>query len=80
MQQKRGYSDFNMSEPAFLISEMDRHQDWCVIICLVGGGQEINTGEARLSEWLIALNNKFKGWNVYLSNRLRDKDYFGIKI
>ena len=76
MQQKRGYVDFNMSEPAFLISAMDRHEDWCVIVCLVGGGQEINTGEAGLSEWLIALNNQFEDWDVYLSNRLSDKDYF----
>lgn len=76
MQQKRGYADFDMSEPAFLISAMDRHNDWCVIVCLVGGGQEINTGEAGLSEWLIALNSKIKDWNIYLSNRLSDKDYF----
>jgi len=76
MQQKRGYADFDMSEPAFLISAMDRHKDWCVIVCLIGGGQEINTGEAGLSEWLIALNSQFQGWNVYLSNRLNDKDYF----
>jgi hypothetical protein len=27
-----------------------------VIICLVGGGQEINTGEAGISEWINALN------------------------
>lgn len=76
MQQKRGYANFNMSEPAFLISAMDRHEDWCVIVCLVGGGQEINTGEAGLSEWLIALNSQFQNWNIYLSNRLSDKDYF----
>lgn len=76
MQQKRGYADFDMSEPAFLISAMDRHNDWCVIVCLVGGGQEINTGEAGLSEWLLALNSQFKNWNIYLSNRLSDKDYF----
>lgn len=80
MQQKRGYADFDMSEPAFLISAMDRHKDWCVIVCLVGGGQEINTGEAGLSEWLIALNSKFQNWNIYLSNRLSDKDYFWDQV
>ncbi len=37
---------FSHSEPEFLISYMDRHKDWAVIVCLVGGGQEINTGEA----------------------------------
>ena len=34
---------------------MDRHEDWAVIICLIGGGQEINTGEAGLSEWFRSL-------------------------
>ena len=60
MQQKRGHLNFDMSEPAFLISVMDRHEDWCVIVCLVGGGQEINTGEAGLSEWLIVLQEQFR--------------------
>jgi hypothetical protein len=55
MQRKRGQADFDMSEPEFLISVMDRHSDWCTIVCLVGGGQEINTGEAGMSEWISAL-------------------------
>lgn len=45
MKKKKGIADFDMSEPEFLISVMDRHSDWAVIICLIGGGQEINTGE-----------------------------------
>ena len=76
MQQKRGYPDFNMSEPAFLIGAMNRHHDWCTIVCLIGGGQEINTGEAGISEWLIALKEQYRDWNIYVSNRLNDKDYF----
>lgn len=75
MQQKRGHSDFNASEPAFLVSVMDRHDDWCVIICLVGGGQEINTGEAGLAEWLSAIGEQFSEWDVYTSHRLDDPDY-----
>ena len=75
MQQKRGHLNFNMSEPAFLISVMDRHDDWCVIVCLVGGGQEINTGEAGLSEWLIVLKAQFPDWLVYVSPRVEDADY-----
>ena len=75
MRTKRGFDDFNMSEPEFLISVMDRHTDWCVVICLVGGGQEINTGEAGLSEWLNALRARFTHWNVYISDRLGDQDY-----
>jgi hypothetical protein len=75
MRQKRGYLDFDDSEPAFLISVMDRHVDWCVIICLVGGGQEINTGEAGLAEWLSVIGERFGIWEVYTSHRLDDPDY-----
>ena len=51
---------FAQSEPEFLISYMDRHQDWAVIVCLVGGGQEINTGEAGIDAWLEAVNRSFR--------------------
>jgi len=44
-----------MSEPEFLISVLDRHSDWAIIICLIGGGQEIDTGEAVLPEWFYAI-------------------------
>jgi hypothetical protein len=72
---KRGFTEFNTSEPEFLISVMDRHDDWSVIVCLIGGGQEINTGEAGLSEWLRALAESFPNWRIYGSNRLDDPDY-----
>ena len=76
MKRKKGIPDFNMSEPEFLINAMDRHQDWCVIICLIGGGQEINTGEAGVSEWLSALKNHFPTWEIHYSNLiLSDADY-----
>nr|WP_321510264.1 DUF2075 domain-containing protein [uncultured Hyphomonas sp.] len=75
MQQKRGQADFDMSEPQFLISVMDRHADWAVIICLVGGGQEINTGEAGLAEWMSALQAHYPDWEVHVSERLHDPDY-----
>jgi hypothetical protein len=81
MAQKKGIADFNQSEPEYLISVMDRHADWSVVICLVGGGQEINTGEAGLSEWFNALQQRFPHWKVYVSNRLTDKVYTnGIDI
>jgi Uncharacterized conserved protein (DUF2075) len=66
MVRKKGLKDFNQSEPGFLISVMDRHTGWSVIICLVGGGQEINTGEAGLKEWFVALRDRFSDWNVYM--------------
>lgn len=68
--------DFDMSEPEFLIDVMNRHENYCTIICLVGGGQEINTGEAGLSEWVIALMNYFPNWDIYYSNLITaDNDY-----
>jgi hypothetical protein len=73
--QERGHSNFSMSEPAFLISCLDRHADWAVIVCLVGGGQEINTGEAGISEWIDALANSFPDWHPYISSRLTDSEY-----
>ncbi|UHA74684.1 DUF2075 domain-containing protein [Paenibacillus sp. 481] len=75
MQTKRGLSDFEMSEPEFLISVMDRHMDWSVIICLIGGGQEINVGEGGLSEWFTALKEKFPEWDVYVSDQISDYEY-----
>lgn len=75
MQRKRGVLNFEMSEPEFLISVMDRRQDWCTIICLIGGGQEINTGEAGLSEWIDAITNHFKTWNVFASNNIVKQEY-----
>lgn len=74
MKEKKGISDFGMSEPEFLISCMDRH-DWAVIVCLVGGGQEINRGEAGISGWINALVEKFPGWRVYVSPELTDSEY-----
>ena len=67
MRVKRGQADFNMSEPAFLLSVMDRHPDWCCVVCLVGEGQEINSGEVGISEWFDALQARFSNWQVHVS-------------
>lgn len=67
--------DFPMSEAEFLIWSLDQREDWAVIVCLVGGGQEINTGEAGISEWINALNHHFQHWNVYISPHLTEKEY-----
>ena len=75
MKRKKNVADFNISEPEFLIGCLDRHQDWAVIVCLVGGGQEINTGEAGISEWIESVNRKFPEWHVYVSDRLTDSEY-----
>ncbi|SDD68828.1 Uncharacterized conserved protein [Algoriphagus faecimaris] len=68
--------EFEMSEPEFLIDVMNRHTNHCTIICLIGGGQEINTGEAGLSEWVNALKNYYQNWDIYYSNLITgDNDY-----
>ncbi|WP_107842991.1 DUF2075 domain-containing protein [Neisseria sicca] len=76
MSQKRGRPDFNQSEPEFLIEVMNRHQDWCVIVCLIGGGQEINTGEAGLIAWMQALQVSYPDWQVHYSNLIVNQDNY----
>jgi Uncharacterized conserved protein (DUF2075) len=75
MQRKKGRPGFAQSEPDFLISCLDRHPDWAVVVCLVGGGQEINTGEAGISEWLDVIQRCYPEWHVHLSSQLTDSEY-----
>ncbi|MCD4785232.1 MAG: DUF2075 domain-containing protein [Candidatus Eremiobacteraeota bacterium] len=75
MRSKKNKPNFDQSEPEFLISCLNRHPDWAVIVCLVGGGQEINTGEAGITEWIEALDKSFPHWHVYISPRLTDAEY-----
>lgn len=75
MLRKKKRVGFNQSEPEFLISYLDRHDDWAVVICLVGGGQEINRGEAGISAWLDAIKTTFPSWHVYVSPDLTDSEY-----
>jgi len=72
---ERSFHNFDMSEPEFLISYLDRHKDWATIICLVGGGQEIHDGEAGISEWFHALNYRFSDWSVRLSSSINEYEY-----
>lgn len=76
MKRKKGKLGFNMSEPEFLMSIMDRHKDWATIVCLIGGGQEINKGEsAGISGWFEALKSKFTDWDIYISDKITDEEY-----
>ncbi len=72
--------NFPVSEAAFLIWSLDQREDWATIVCLVGGGQEINTGEAGISEWIDAINNYFPHWNVYISPMLTEPEYAEGKV
>ena len=75
MQTKKGIPDFNSSEPDFLIGAMNRHKGWAVIVCLIGGGQEINDGEGGMEEWLRALKDHYPEWRVWTSYQLDSKYY-----
>lgn len=75
MARKKGLAEFNQSEPSFLIDIFARHRNWCAIVCLVGGGQEINAGEAGLPEWFSAIGAKHRDWKVYVSDRLEREEY-----
>jgi hypothetical protein len=75
MKRRKKIPGFSMSEPEFLISCLNRHKDWAVIVCLVGGGQEIHTGEAGIGEWIESLNRSFRDWKIYISSRLTDSEY-----
>ena len=72
--------NFPMSEAAFLIWSLDQREDWATIVCLVGGGQEINTGEAGISEWIKALNEDFPHWEIHISPKLTDAEYAEGKV
>ncbi len=80
MKLKKGKADFGYSEPEFLISCLDRHPDWSVVVCLVGSGQEINTGEGGISEWFEAIDRRFQSWDVYLSPNLAEAEYQGGEV
>ncbi|MBO7127023.1 DUF2075 domain-containing protein [bacterium] len=80
LKRKKGFADFPMSEGEFLIWSLDQRKDWAVIVCLVGGGQEINTGEAGIGEWIRALNETFPDWQVYISSQLTAKEYAEGKV
>lgn len=76
MKKKKHIEYFNMSEPEFLISILNRHNDWATIICLIGGGQEINKGEsAGIYGWFDSLRNNYPNWDIYVSDKITDNEY-----
>lgn len=75
MARKKGLTGFRKSEGEALIEYLDRHDDWAVCVCLVGGGQEINKGEAGIGAWIDAINTYFKNWEICISPNLHDSEY-----
>jgi len=80
MQRKKKVAGFKQSEPEFLISCLDRHKNWAVVVCLVGAGQEIYSGEAGISEWIEALNRSFPKWDIYISPKMTDSEYSANEV
>ena len=78
MKRRKGVANFGKSEPDFLISVMNRRVGWATIVCLVGGGQEINTGEAGLAEWFVALRHSYPEWSVYVPENITDSEYTDV--
>ena len=69
--------EVHKSEPQCLIEYMNRHDDWACMVCLVGGGQEINQGEAGIVEWFKALRSHFPDWDIYASHDIQGENYLG---
>lgn len=68
MTRKHNDESMAVSEPHLLFSIMDRHQDWAVMICLVGLGQDIYDGEVGINEWFRCGIEDFTEWEMYYSN------------
>lgn len=77
MKDRKGIDNFKFSEPEYLISTMNRHNDWAVIVCLIGDGQEINTGEAGLNEWFDSLERSYPNWNIFTPN-LKENNFVSL--
>lgn len=68
--EKEQFLSPNKSEAEMIIEFMNGHEGWAVIVALVGPGQEINTGEAGISEWGNAILSKFQNWEVHTCSEL----------
>ena len=68
-----GDPGMSVSEPHLLYSIMDRHQDWAVMICLVGLGQDIYDGEVGINEWFECGINEYTNWEMYYSSEIFSK-------
>lgn len=75
MKQRKHRPNFSQSEPETFLQYADRHSDWVTVICLVGSGQEIHTGEAGIGLWLETVADRYPSWDVYVPPALQDREY-----
>ncbi len=55
------------SEPEHFVEFAERVPQWCVVVGLIGTGQEIHTGEeAGLGQWLTAVAGAPGNWEVHV--------------
>lgn len=59
--------EMSVSEPFLLYKIMDRHEDWAVMICLVGLGQDIYDGEVGITEWFRCGIEDYQDWELFYS-------------
>jgi hypothetical protein len=76
VREKHNMPEFSMSEPHCLIDYMNRHDGWCSVVCLIGGGQEINTGEAGVNEWVQTIKESFPNWTIHYSDLITDSENY----
>ncbi len=78
MASKHKDPEMAISEPHLLYSIMDRHQDWAVMVCLVGLGQDIYDGEVGINEWFRCGVEDYPEWEMFYSseifNQVEDKN------
>jgi hypothetical protein len=64
------------SEPAEFIRFADRIPEWCVVLGLIGSGQEIHIGEeAGIGQWRTAVEQSTKGgeWSIHVPSAVADE-------
>lgn len=76
VREKHNMPEFSKSEPHCLIDYMNRHEGWCSVVCLIGGGQEINTGEAGVNEWVQTIKESFPSWTIHYSDLITDSENY----
>lgn len=84
MKSKHDEEEMAISEPSLLYKIMDRHQDWAVMVCLVGLGQDIYDGEVGINEWFECGINEYNNWEMFYSkdifSQVEDKQIDRNKI
>ena len=59
------------SEPDIMIELCEKRLDWCVLLVLVGEGQEIHNGEnSGIAQWNTAIDKSGAAWEIICPDKL----------